>query len=197
MRITALVVCGSCAVASSSALAETFSIPHILDVSGVITTGPSSASFSGPLSGVGSGDSIGPGENGEWFYSYGSPIVTSSTDAQGRAFSVSFEVLSAQCRPEGASFRVEYFLIPTWSSFNGEQISAPGTAFETSVLSHIDNPLGSLELIFATPAMHFSYEDGGGRTNSLDMGAGTLRIVPAPISAALFALAGLLGFRRR
>jgi hypothetical protein len=196
MRLTTLVVCGSCALAST-ALGATFSIPHVLESSGSITTGPASSAFSGPFSTMGSGESFGPGENGEWFYLYNGPLTFTGTDGQGRSFSVAMEVLSAMSRPEGPSFRVEYFFTTAWTSFNGETLNVPGPGIQASVLSHIDNPLGSHELIFETPVLHFSYEDGGGRTNSLDMGAGQLRIVPAPVSAALFALAGLLGFRRR
>ena len=197
---TTLALCGCACLLAAPAAAETFTLPHVLDVSGTLHAGPTSPFSLGGFTHTLDVDSFGPGENGEFNYLYSSPIVISGADVLGRSFSLSLEVLFAQTRPEGSGYRSEFFVAPTWTHLNGEALTGgSGGLWELSVFGFDPQPIASSQLIFDTPATHFAAEDGSGRTNSIDMSAGELRIgnIPSPWTGALLALAGLLRLRPR
>lgn len=206
MKTAAIVVCGcACVVGlvgvAGEAQARTYVIPHVLDTSGDIRINggaPSPFDLGGFTTSM-TIEEIGPGENGEFIYSYASPIMITGSDSFGRSFSLSLEVISAMTRPEGNGFRSEFFIGPSLVSFNGEPVQGgSGGAWELSVFGFDPQPLDAAGLIFDTPITHFSAMDGSGRGISVDMDAGQLRLaVPSPITAAVLAVAGLFGWRKR
>jgi hypothetical protein len=198
MKLTTVVVCGFCAAVGARAAADTFVVPHILESSGHATINGNSSPLHTPLQTSTSVDVFGPdGDTGAFTYNYADTIRWHGTDFQGRAFTMDFSVLFCQSRPEGGDFRFEMLATPTLVSLDGSDINAPGDFLDLTTLVATPEPIGSgTGVTLDVPAMHFAAVDGGGRNMTVDFDAGTLRLIPSPVSAAVLAIAGLFKLRR-
>jgi hypothetical protein len=198
MKLTAVVACG-CAAIGTQARATTYVVPHILEVSGSITAGGSTSPLHSPLSTDATLDVFGPdGDTGAFTYSYAGTIRWNGTDFQGRAFTMDFDVQFCQNRPEGNGYRFEMIADPILVSFQGFVLNSHAGGLDLSVFGFDPEPIGSAAgVTLDVPPMHFDAIDGDGRNMTMDTDEGTLRLIPAPMSTALLALAGLFKMRRR
>ena len=189
---------GCCAVAAGQAAADTFVVPHILDSTGHATINGNSSPLHSPIQTSQSVDVFGPdGDTGAYLYNYADNIRWTGTDFQGRAFTLDFAVFFCQSRPEASGFRFEMLASPTLVSLDGSVINASSDLLDISAFGSTPEPIGAgTGVTLDVPTMHFAATDGGGRNITVDFDAGSLRLIPSPVSAAVLAIAGLFKLRR-